>query len=460
MGLAGSQLGCWSEADGETVRRSPSAEAPKNCLFIILDAGAAGHFSTWGYGRRTTPNIDALSNEGFVFRKAFSQASATVPSVRSYFIGKYPDEARVHLEPAEATLAEAFRKQGFKTALFSENPYITPAFKYDKGFDSSVSYFSHQALLKSQQEQSDVDLESEKMHGDVREWISGSDGSPWFCYVHHLRPHAPYHAPDAYSTRFSKGLPQGRANGSAHTLKSLETTSSPKEARYFAALYDGNLSYCDHLIGQLLDWLATTKRLEETLVIIASDHGEAFMQHGFLQHGTTTYDEMIHVPLIFRFPTTSGLAKGESMAQVEMVDLFPTLASLYRFSDLPKFDGKSLLPLLTGATQTHKEYVFTLSPRHRHYTYAVRTAKQKYILNLDPRGKEVQSRELYDLEIDSMERTNLIQGGAANEDLEMLLAARFPNLLGSAESVILPSLESQGIDAHTRDALEALGYIE
>lgn len=458
-GLATSQLGCRPNARDNESTKASRLEAPKNCLFMVLDAAAARHFSAWGYGRDTTPNIDSLALGSFVFRNAFSQASATVPSVRSYFSGRYPNEVRVQLLRSEFTMADAFRHNSFRTALFSENPHITRTFNYNKGFDVEFSYFTHKAQQQHKQTRSDVELESEKMHSDARAWISSVGDSPWFCYIHHLRPHAPYHSPKPFTGRFSQGLPRGRATGSAYRMRELETAATPEEAEYLAALYDENLNYCDDLIGRLVDWLETTKRLDDTLIIIASDHGEAFMQHGWLQHATTTYDEMIHVPLIFRFPPPSGIASGESSAQVEMLDLFPTLASVFGFAAVPTLDGQSLLPLLTGVTKVHKDYVFTLAPRNAHQSFAVRTPERKYIVKLDRSGQDVKKRELYDLEADPLESSSLLSDGEVSDVLEILLTTRFPRLLGSANPLVAPSFNSPEVEERTREALEALGYI-
>jgi arylsulfatase A-like enzyme len=457
-GLASSQLGCWPNARDEEVGESWPFEAPRNCLLIVLDAATARHFRSWGYKRETTPNIDDFANRGFVFRNAFSQASATVPSVRSYFTGRYPNDIRIQLLPSEFTLANAFRRNGFKTALFSENPYITSTFGYHKGFAFHRSYFSYEALQRTKREGSDVALDSEKMHGDVRAWIAAAEDAPWFCYVHNLRPHSPYFPPRPFAHLFSEGLPRGRADGSVPTLLQLEVTATAEEAEYLAALYDGNLRYCDDLIGQLLDWLDSTHRLDDTLVIITADHGEAFMQHGWLQHGSTTYDEMIHVPLVFKFPAASGVAIGESLAQVELLDLFPTLASAFGFAALPAFEGRSLLPLLTGSAQVHKDHAFTLAPRMHFKSFAVRTPERKYIVKLDQSEIRIESRELYDLEADAFERTNLLRDGEVDDWLESLVTARFSPFLAPGGLIASPSIAPPAVDEHTRKALEALGY--
>jgi arylsulfatase A-like enzyme len=457
--LASSQLGCWPESRTGVSAAGTSFEAPKNCLFIVLDAAAARHFQSWGYGRETTPNIAKLADTGFIFRNAFSQAAETVPSVRSYLTGQYPQDIRIRISDSEFTLADAFQQNGFKTALFSENPYITPTFNYNKGFEVNSSYYTFAAFSRTKRDRTDVKLESEKLHGDVRDWISSARDSPWFCYIHHLRPHAPYLSPEPFATKFSKGLSRGRADGSAYTVRTLEASATSKEAAYLAALYDGNLSYSDALVARLIEWLESTHRLDDTLVILAADHGEAFMQHGWLQHGTTTYDEMIHVPLILKFPAGSGLGRGKSFAQVEMLDLFPTLASAFGLSGIPALDGRSLLPLVLGETEVHKDHVFTFAPKNHHKSFAVRTPKQKYIINLDPAEKQVESRELYDLDADHLEGENLLAKDAVHADFEALLTARYPRYLASASSAVDPKMDPEKLDKRTRDALEALGYI-
>lgn len=459
-GLASGPLGCWSNPEDGEFERPSNFSAPKNCLFIVLDAATAGHLRSFGYRRATTPNIDGLASNGFVFRNAVSQASATVPSVRSYLTGRYPNEVRPHLLPGEFTMAKAFRQGGFETALFSENPYITRAYGYHRGFSFFRSYFTHDTLQERKRHLENVELDSEKMYHDVRAWITAARKSPWFVYVHNLRPHAPYRSPTPFAGHFSEGMPRGRASGSVYTLMNLARSATPLEAEYIAALYDENLRYCDHLIGQLLQWLEKSRRLDDTLVVITSDHGEAFMEHGWLQHGTTVYEEMIRVPLVVRFPESAAIPTGETFTQVELLDLFPTLASTFDLPGVPEFDGRSLLPLLSGSTAAHKERVFTLSPRKGRHSFAVRTADRKYIVNMDESGEEIASRELYDLEQDADEGTNLLPPGGVNEEFESAISERFSGLLGSAESLGAPAEEVPSVDEKIRDALEALGYVD
>jgi arylsulfatase A-like enzyme len=456
LGLAGSQLPAWpATADARGGARS---ERASNCLLVVLDSAAARHFGSWGYARDTTPNLDALAHDGFAFRNAYSQASATIPSVRSYFTSRRPDEKRMYLLASEFTIADAFRREGFRTGLFSENPYITPAFGYDKGFDSARVYYSIDDLREAKKKQVDFKLESEKLHADVRDWISTARSTAWFCCIHHLRPHGPYLSPEPFASRFAGRSYRGRADGSTRSLHAAESGATPEEIAHLMALYDGNLRYADHLVGQLLDWLDSTGQLSNTLVIVTSDHGEAFMQHGFLQHGTTSYEEMIHVPLILKFPESSGIATGHSSTPVELLDVFPTLASFYGWRGLPELNGRSLLPLIHGTAMSQDAPVFSFAPIGSTPSFAVRRGNEKYIANLDSSDGRRRASELYDLSADPGEAKNRLTAGETRSDYEALLVARFPKLLAATGRETQPA-DPQQVDQKTQDALEALGYI-
>jgi arylsulfatase A-like enzyme len=423
---------------------------PTGCLFIIFDAARADHFSCYGYPRQTTPNIDSIAREGFLFHNAIAQGSSTKISVPSYLTGYYPrDLPGEGLIPGQAhTVAEAFLEAGFHTAGFSENPYVTSDFGIDQGFEHFKEYCSFadfqagsEALIK---------IDTPGMYEDARQWIQSVSDERWFCYIHNLRPHNPYISPEPYHSKFT-GPYKGPADGTTDTLFNLRFSATAEDVAHIKALYDGNLAYADAMMGNLIDWLRKSGLYENTLIIISSDHGEAFMDHGVLLHGLTVYEEEIRVPLIVRLPAGKETWRGQTDAQVELLDLPPFLARLFSLNGLHQPPQGILWQTMAGVRRG-KHYAFSHSS-FRHIS--VRTPQSKYITFFDENNEQILGRELYDLASDPKEKNNLLPAGQTNTFGESLisfyLSRKNPVAEGTGE-------ESQ-IPAEKEEMLRALGYM-
>lgn len=302
------------------------ASAP-NILVIVVDTLRADHVGAYGYGRDTTPNIDRLAAEGVVFESAFATSSWTAPSHASMLTGTYMNEhdtqfsvknyflfeKRVlpRFEPDIATLPETLRERGYMTAAFSANHWwFTRELGFGKGFmrfedffHSPISMFVSTAygdkIYKHVLRPAGMkDEPNRKIAEDINEpamrWMDKSQDKPFFIFINYLDAHDPYKAPGSFRNKFSDPEDLGAKNNPTYLAIEQRTRS--------VGGYDSSIAYVDFKIGELLSHLDEQGLDDNLLVIITSDHGEAFGEHGVMQHANSLYKEEIYVPLIFWQP--------------------------------------------------------------------------------------------------------------------------------------------------------------
>jgi Sulfatase len=295
-------------------------------VLIVLDATAAKYVGVYGNRLPTTPHVDALARDGgTVFTRAYSQAAFTLPSTASLLTGRYPmRRLQTRTRVGGETLALAFRKARVATAAFSENPYVTTTYGFDTGFDAFREYFPesllHQGNLAYTQS-------SEVPTSDAITWLAAHPDERAFVYLHLLRPHNPYDPPPPFGGRFDPDY-AGTIEGTTDTLLKINDHAidvTERDIEHLRLRYQENLAYGDHLVGRVVDALRRSGRLDRTIVVVTSDHGEAFYEHGVVLHTTTLFEEMIHVPLVVRFPPRFGPLPARFDGIVELRDLMPTL---------------------------------------------------------------------------------------------------------------------------------------
>lgn len=340
---------------------APDAGAP-NVLVIILDTVRAASMSFLGYARQTTPRLAALGAEGAVFEHAWSTAPWTLPSHAGMFTGRYPSQLstnwREPLDRAEPTLAEALAARGYHTAGFAANHFYT---SYESGLTRGFVEYSDyrrtakQVLLSSTLTQTNLFWQLLHGHGvlprlrdlvrmDLRlqtmwtsdrklamhavdeflSWQRGVKGRPFFAFINLYDAHLPYDPPPGFATQFAE---------------------EPSELDR----YDGGIAYMDHALGVMFDSLKARGQLDNTLVIISSDHGEGFGEHGLHGHGNSLYRPELHVPLVLRFPPRVP-AGGRIAAPATLRDLSATVLDVAGpRAGTPALPGTSWLAMLGGA---------------------------------------------------------------------------------------------------------------
>jgi arylsulfatase A-like enzyme len=220
--------------------------------------------------------------------------------------------------------------------------------------------------------------------------------SPWFLFLWALDPHDPYYPPAGFDRWRDPGY-TGRIDGSAESVRRVRT---PADVQRLVDLYDGEISYVDQQLGSLLDHLRATGQYEDTLIVVAGDHGEAFGEHGDFVHGHLAYDEVMHVPLLIRFPAGMAVPGGDVDALAQLTDIAPTVLDALGLGHLAgDMQGVSLLPALSSdaapgsqspshpVTRSLRSHAFseTQASTANNRLLAVRTERWKY-LRIDAPG--------------------------------------------------------------------------
>ena len=310
-------------------------------ILISIDALRADHLGLYGYPKATSPFLDNLARRAIVFDHAFAQIPSTLPSHMSMFTGLYPAEHGVFppsavLAPEIRTLPEILLHAGFRTAGHTEGGYVQGGYGFSRGFGewTDPPYAD------------DTDVERTFERG-VAFLASVKPGERFFLFLHSYTVHDPYWPPERYRRMFWPGPPPpgaGEPTGphfAAINNGLAETT--PAAIAYYEALYDASIRYLDDRLRQLFADLEASGLAAETTVIVTSDHGEEFFEHGKLVH-TQIYPECLRIPLIIVHPgEKQGLRIGNL---VQTIDFAPTIYDLAGVETPQGLSGRSLKPLL------------------------------------------------------------------------------------------------------------------
>lgn len=424
-----------------------------NLLLLVIDCLRADHVSGHGYHRETTPTLDRLIAEGTSFTRAYSQASWTRPSLPTILSGLYPSEhGLLAFEQAGAgfsspvvaeeveLVSEVLRERGWSTAMVGEQFQLSPRFGLNQGFDFYRFKTSGAATI----------------HRRFFEWLEGREdqAQPWFAYLHYLEIHWPYCPPAATRGLFDPGKSAIDFCFEWRQLRddihSGRVELSPDDVETMRARYDEELLALDGKIAELLEELARRGGLDNTLILITSDHGEEFMERGAIGHGQSLHEELTAVPLIVRPPTTWTYApRGQRIDHVaETRNIKATLIEAATATPLADPGAApSLLPWALGWSQ---DVIQPMAVAESVEDVAVRTAEWTLLARRDG-----SSATLYERATDPAERHDL-----ARERRRELAAMR--ELLASWEASLRPVHSGAGqteLDAETEQALRALGYL-
>jgi arylsulfatase A-like enzyme len=325
---------------------APSTADKPTVVFILLDSIRLDYVGWGGSELDTTPRLDALTHSGAAFTQAITQASWTKPSVGTLMTSQVPSahEATTRttfLNPKMRTIGESFAAGGYRTLALSSNPNITPSFGFAPGFQ----FFVHDATSTA-----------EPLIATAKEWLADAPDRASFLYLHLNDAHYPYDPAPKYAGMFNHTGVEAHLDGPAEEefrLRQGETFSA-EQVESLRLSYAEEIRYLDDQVGALVEELLATR--DDILVVIVSDHGEEFLDHGDLGHGHSLYDELILVPLQFAWSPALGKkmdwSPGSHSEQVRHVDVLPTLldaAGLQWPSAAPPMQGKSLTPFFTHA---------------------------------------------------------------------------------------------------------------
>jgi arylsulfatase A-like enzyme len=473
-------------------------EKQPNIILLVMDSVRVTNLSCYGYERPTTPNIDALARQGTLYEQAISVGCWTLPVHASLFTGLYPMSHGVTvskdaLPEGFPTLGRRLREVGYQTACFSNNAYISSATGLDQGFDTveDVWRVTHprgtertkmskrikqlerrgvwtkpivavlrramriRSFLKHRRSQKDsgARLTNEK----IQTWLHDSrrSGTPFFLFVNYMECHERYSPPHPYDRRFmpERFSPWRVAQVSPNKTEVLAGSHKRRadDIEIMRALYDGALNYLDEKIAELVRSLESLGLLEDTVVIVTSDHGDSLGEHDHLGHRLALYEQLVHVPLIVRYPAwfLPGLRVEQ---QVQLADLFPTIldlagadtadASANGFHSLLEPPPPEVRPF-TVAENTAPTSLDNVMAR------MIRTGQYKYI------WKSNHQHELYDLSRDPNETANLV---AVEPEVARLLVERLEAWERSLEDKRIETRQAE-YDEATLQRLRGLGYV-
>jgi len=371
-----------------------------NIILISIDTLRADHLPCYGYYRNTAPNISKFAKEGILFEQVVDTGGGTLPVHISMFTSLYPSVHKIladnkrTLEEERITLTEQLKQKGYKAAAFTDGGFLNAKFGFSQGFDIY----------------DDEGGNFVKIMPKVYNWLTKNKNKKFFLFIHTYDVHSgfeqlPYDSPEGYNHLYTKdysGDFTGCLNGICasnflvwinENLKSKGKkpgdifSNLENDLRYIRALYDGGINYVDKEIGLLFKKFKKLGIYNKSLIIITSDHGEEFLEHGLMLHWQN-YEETARVPLIIKFP--SSIIKSKRIFKlVSTIDLMPTILDIV---DIPLNDqaqGLSLMPLILK-NELKRNFVIIQN--------TIRTEEWKYF----SRG------ELYKIKEDKFEKRNVI----------------------------------------------------
>jgi arylsulfatase A-like enzyme len=378
------------------------------------------HTSLYGYGRATTPFLEALAKESLVFEEAYSQSSWTRPSMATVLTGLYASQHGTvqgtdRLPGAFVLISELLREAGYATAACCGCETISkPTFNYDQGFDLFVDEGS---------------ATFEKTRQDALEWLAADEGRPFFLFIHVFDPHEPYDAPlpfrDVFDPQYDGRLKAVSALSPSGSAVRVGLTD--RDRQYIKARYDAEIYYVDTVLEGLVAQLKERGLWDDTLLVVTSDHGEEFGEHGDWGHGKTLFPQSLAVPLLIKLPAQAhggrrvlGLAGG--------VDIVPTILAALGVDAPAYLPGMDLLEsaVRTGRTsrQAHAAELWDIgADRRGEPAYSIISEGFQFIL---PRAYAPETQYLFNLREDPSGRTNLISSRLdVAERLRLMVEQRY-----------------------------------
>ncbi len=395
-----------------------------NVLLVTIDTLRADHVGAYGSDGALTPTIDDLARSGLLFERTYAHVPLTLPSHATLMTARYPfhdgvrDNGTFRLAPGLPTLAATLKASGYRTGAFIGAFVLDARFGLNQGFDRYDD-----RMRGSSADLNVVQRTADQVLAPAYEWIVGARGQPpaagnqpWFVWIHLYDPHEPYAPPEPYRSRFA---------------------SEP---------YDGEVAYADAALGRFVGRLRAAGAMDDTFVVITSDHGESLGEHGERTHGLFAYDATLRVPLVMWAPGVVG--PGIFSRTMRLVDVAPTITDLVGVPGMAETDGRSIRPFVAGEQPfddpgSYFEALNANLTRHWAPLSGLVRDRTKLI--------DLPIPELYDLAADPGEQRNLY---APQRDRARDLERRLDALTRGAAA---PAPSSVDPDAEAR--LRSLGYV-
>ena len=343
-----------------------SPPAKYNVLLISIDTCRADHLKCYGYSRDTSPHLDQLAREGVLFENATAAASWTVPSHMSMFTSLYPSVHGVQtiigqLGEGVPTLAHCVARRGYATAAFVTGAALDHHFGFNRGFQYYDDFTVSVSIEKSEEQVGAFNdmVTAPAITLLAAQWLKNHSQENFFLFLHYWDCHHDYTPPAPFDEKFDPGY-KGKENGRELFRRQDDIMAhiSVMDLAHMAALYDGEIAFTDENVGKVLQVLQDLGLSEKTLVVVLSDHGEAFLEHGKILHGNSLYEELLHVPLIMRLPGV--IPAGKRVAgNVSHVDLMPTVLGLLQLPCPSRIQGIDLSPVILSGQPVPERLIYS-----------------------------------------------------------------------------------------------------
>jgi arylsulfatase A-like enzyme len=421
-----------------------------NVVLISIDTLRPDHLGCYGYTRNTSPSVDAFARRGALFLSAVSHAPSTLPSHASILTSLNPSahgaefSTRHSLPDDWPTIAEMLAREGYRTGAFVAPGQMSKVFGLDQGFEiyddqgGGVQAISKRATA----------------------WLDTVHTEPFFLFLHCLDVHAPYFAPTKFRRQFLVGdtseLPDTISIELLERINRGKLAFSEEDRQHVINMYDAGIHFTDYFIGRFLGSMDSLALSDQTVIILLSDHGEEFAEHGAMgMHSHTVYDELLRVPLIIAIPEVTR--PGQTVPEmVRLIDVVPTILDVLGIEPPPTVRGRSLVPFLgDGVLPGEEPSIGEMepSPTGKGRVVSVRTRRYKLIHD----GPKDQYR-LFDLLRDPLEANDV--EASSPEVVERLTdvmdayreeAKTFRQHVAGGDTVV--------VGGELRDQLKALGYL-
>jgi choline-sulfatase len=439
-----------------------------NVILISIDTLRWDHVGCYGYTRNTTPNIDAFAGKNILFENCYIHEPNTCSSHMSMLTGLYPYthgvEITTSLSPSVMTLTEVLKQNGFTTLGFVRDcGQLFPKCGFARGFD---------VYLEKR-------YNAEIQNNVIAKHLEKAKDKKLFLFLHYYDVHSdfrklPYDSPPPYNNMFYPDYKGDFTGGdedsfasryllkiNRHNAFDINKNNSldlirlkQDDLKYITALYDGGVAYTDKCLGDMFAMLKQFGLYDNSLIILTSDHGEEFQEHGFMLHDNPYYyEELVRIPMIIKLPGTDTKGKVVN-GLVESIDFMPSILDMLNVKDTPVTQGTSFMKLIDNSETQPKDFVFGYSviPEKRGCRAFIRDRRWKLIC------KNMQKKNLFkmfDLSKDPLEKTDLMDN--TNEVAQQLKA----RLLDKYTKLEKPAKQQQvPMSPERLEKLKSLGYIE
>jgi arylsulfatase A-like enzyme len=488
-----------SSSFSNPITREESNPDRPNVLFLFIDTLRADHIGAYNEKEINTPHMNSLAKDGVLFEQSYAQASWTRPSGVSIFSSRIPSGHSTQIKAAAAPddavfFTEVLHDAGVRTAGLANNINLTATFNLDQGYDAFLYTEPEYPLFGSESVfgltlykvlEKLVSRFGSKKNRSVHTYyqpattlfslsesfLENNKDYPWMLYVHLMEPHDPYFAHPVLNGE------EGEYSGIAYGRKEHEHPD-PKDLDLITDLYRQEVEYLDTKIGDFLTYLKENNLYENTMIVLVSDHGEEFNEHGGFWHGTTLYDEVLRVPLIIK-PANGTLKNIRVPWQVRSIDIAPTITAALGLSPDPSWEGQNLFSEAALMAIKHPDRIKQdcLSQREHpmdriviaennfegNILSSIRMRGFKYILANKENNRNLAPEELYNLPKDKGEQQNIISSienicntptETHSQTLKLILGETLNTALKTAVS-------SSGVDLDeaTIEKMRALGYM-